>query len=217
MTLLRRIWRVARVLVISTFIVVHLLALALLNLKPLFDKWPADLRQPHLTAMEYGFATGTHQRWNMFSPNVGNAASTPVVVVTLQDNSQRLVFPLTESGLPHDVPLLKLKDVPVDWVYHIGDGRIRKLESRIINPDPGYFGLRMRYLKLALEGFKQRHPDLAGKVMYARLAAVSIRYVGAHPRPVVDHISFIDTMPFNHPGWQPPVPTPPRKAPADPK
>jgi hypothetical protein len=217
MTVISKVWRVARVLVISTFVVVHLLALALLNLKPLFQKFPDDLRVPHSTAMDYGHATGTHQRWNMFSPNVGNAASTPVVVVTLSDHSQRLVFPLTESGLPHDVPLLKLKDVPVDWVYHIGDGRIRKLESRIINPDPGYFSLRMRYLKLALDEFKQRHPDLAPKVTYARLAAVSIRYVGAHPRPVVDHISFVDTIPFNHPAWQPPVPVPPQKIQDKPK
>lgn len=203
MTPIRKVLKFVVGALIAAFVLVHLSVLLILNLKPFFKTQSVPLAEE---ATDYSYVLGVHQRWNMFSPNVGNSADTPVIVITMKDGSTQYLYALTESGLPKDVALHNATGTPVAWVVHVGDGRIRKLESRVTNPEPAYWSVRMRYVQIAMEQWRRENPALAPKVAFTRLAAVSIRYAGPQPRPAIGGMRFIDTMPFSNPAWQVPIP-----------
>jgi hypothetical protein len=129
-------------------------------------------------------ATGTSQRWNMFAPNVGTFSHSPVVVLVMKDGSRVAIHSIVEPDTPNwTEPFLIPNEAPdeqrlYDWRFHIGDGRIRKYESRVVAPDYAWSRIRTIYARQRAEQWLAEHPGRKKDLQRIELWRVKIRHPG---------------------------------------
>jgi hypothetical protein len=227
MSRLQSAWRVVRGIAAGAIVVVHTLAIiggAINRLAAgpefnLIDRAAGSI----LTA------TGTIQRWHMFSPNVGDASFCPVLVLTLDDpkgqgGRRQVVLPSeTTPPLPwladerYLKPNLSVQERMMKWQGHFGDARRRKLETRVIDPVAGEWEQGTSYARWVLRDFMDRNPELAPHIRKADLYVAIVRHYGAKTLPVREDCYLVRVYPQTDPLWPQGVSTsvltdpPPRK------
>lgn len=174
-------------------------------------------------------ATGTIQRWNMFSPNVGDGSFCPIVVLTIDDPAAAGGKREVILQSPSTPPMLTLtdehymrRDLPVDdrrmeWLGHFGDSRRRKLDSRVIDPVAGEWEQGTTYARWMLRRYMHENPDIAPHIRKADAYVALVRHYGRPPLPLREDCYLVRVYPQTDPLWPPSVSTsiliepPPRK------
>ncbi|MCC7508915.1 MAG: hypothetical protein IT464_06040 [Planctomycetes bacterium] len=199
MRYLRVGWRVIKGCVVATLVIVHTAAIVIGCADPLLKNDPLgelDDYADHLTT-----ATGTSQRWNMFSPNVGNSSATPVLLIVFKDGRRTLVHspaePLSatlsvEDYLSKDLASEKRT---LNWLVHIGDGRRRKLDSRAAVPDYAFSLQRTVYARWMLEGYLRENPHEQGHVARVDLFRARVAHVGGGDVPRLEGFDYMFIYP----------------------
>jgi hypothetical protein len=208
-------FRVLKGAVLTVLIGAHLVFLLESNLqesfrRELYEFEPA--RKPLETLHEHGrrymTATQLSQAWGMFSPNVGSYTSVSAVVLTWRDGTQTILRSPVEPPLrvrPEGGYRLgqNLSDEEreYEWMFHLGDGRIRKTESnmvREIGGHPGATSERWAWCRWRCIQYFRAHPERLKNLVRVELFKVGIdhdfgrpaRLAGAMPlcvyRPEID-------------------------------
>ncbi len=140
--------------------------------------------------------TGAVQNWGMFAPNVGSLSDAPCICIYYTDGTQENLYSVTQPRLKNVEPsfnfLLRFKDLKerkaagesdlldVHWPLHIGDARIRKVESYVTS-SPSSFGMtsvRTSYTRWRLIQHLRANPRRQGLVHSVQLFAA--RYEHPH-------------------------------------
>ncbi|MBK8205814.1 MAG: hypothetical protein IPK87_03350 [Planctomycetes bacterium] len=192
-------WRIVKGLVIATLVIVHTAAIIVGCADPLLKNDPLgdfDDYANHLMT-----ATGTAQRWNMFSPNVGNSSATPVLLIVFKDGRRTLVHsPAEPLSTTLTVEDYLSKDLAADkrtlnWLVHIGDGRRRKLDSRAAVPDYAFSHQRTVYARWMLEGYLRENPAEQGNVARVDLFRARVAHVGGGDVPRLEGFDYMFIYP----------------------
>jgi hypothetical protein len=180
--LIRQIWNWASGLVICALMCAFIATLLVHNISNLYAKAPdEDLKKYSDNLLS---ATGTMQRWNMFAPNVGTFSHSPVVVIVMKDDSRVALHSIVEPDTPNwTEPFLIPNEEGDDarqyeWRFHFGDGRIRKYESRVASPDPGWSQIRTIYTRKRAQEWITDNPGRKKDIQRIELWRVKIRHPG---------------------------------------
>ncbi|MBX3458475.1 MAG: hypothetical protein KF696_00765 [Planctomycetes bacterium] len=191
--------------IIALFILAHTGAIVLSGIDNMLEGDPfgdfSDYARNLMTAL------GTHQRWNMFSPNVGNWSSCPVVLVEFKDGRKELLQSPATPPL-HDVSVADQLDSKLpperramQWITHIGDGRRRKLDSRAADTGAGYAAQRTVYARWTLEHYLRDHPHERDNVLRIDLFRSRVRHVGDGLLPQFDGMDYLFIYPELDAKW----------------
>lgn len=182
MNVLKQIWKWGSGLAIALLICAYIATLLVHNVSNLYREAPDPDLDRH--AENILSATGTSQRWNMFAPNVGTFSHSPVVIIVMKDGSRIALHSIVEPDTPNwTEPFLIPNDADAetrlyDWRFHAGDGRIRKYESRVVNPEPGWSRLRTIYTRQRAEQWIADNPGRKKDITRIELWRVKIRHPG---------------------------------------
>jgi hypothetical protein len=153
-------------------------------------------------------ATGTIQRWNMFSPNVGDESSAPIVALTFKDGSRKLLHsPATPPMVREDLETffvhnLSDEERAMEWITHVGDGRRRKLDSRIINCVSTPWAQRTTYARWMLQQYMDENPEKAGDIVRVDLYETEVIHNGGEPLPRRgQYVHYMFIYPESDPLW----------------
>ncbi len=192
-------WRVLKGFLIAILVSVHTVAIVIASSDALLKNDPLGELDDH--AHHLLTATGTTQRWNMFSPNVGNTSATPVLLIVFKDGRRTLVHspaePLSQVLSVEDYLSKDLADNKrtLDWVVHIGDGRRRKLDSRAAVPDYAFSLQRTVYARWMLEGYLRENPHEQGNVDRVDLFRARLAHVGSGDVPRLEGFDYMFIYP----------------------
>ena len=219
---------------IAVFVVVHVASLLLINLDKVlpddalvqrsnFRETP-ELNDDLLTpARYYASATRTEQRWNMFSPNVGKRFSVPVVMLELKHAKYEYLHSPVEGDLIQHVNLARdIRKIPesqrqYEWKFHMGDGRLRKMESKFTRPKHFHIE-RTVYTRWRINQWLEANPEKRDQLLRVHLLRVTVRYDLDDDAPVLDSVTRLQLWTWHDPHWpfqrtlpnMPPIPMPPR-------
>lgn len=201
----KTVWRWGCGVVIALFVVAHTSALVLGNIDNLLTGDPFGDFNDH--SRKLTTAVGTHQRWNMFSPNVGNWSSCPVLLIEFKDGRKELVHspatpPMFDASFADQLnPRLPAEKRGMGWIVHLGDGRRRKLDSRAADPGSGYSYQRTVYARWALEHYLLDNPHERGKVLRIDLFRARVAHIGHDELPYLDGMDYMFIYPELDPQW----------------
>ncbi len=140
----------------------------------------------HECASKWCRACATEQRWNMFS-TVGASSDIPCVVILHKNGTRTLLRSEQEppllnmpSGLNY-ITSTEYTEAQSEfgWNFNCGNGRLRKLESNVIDGPASYSSARLNYVRWRMRGYLEGRPELADD--FLRVDLVSIRI--DHPDP----------------------------------
>lgn len=182
-----RIWRWARGLVVGGFVVGFLTILLSYNIFNLIE--PENFDPTYAPAWKkkctYTLtALGTNQRWNMFAPNVATRSYSPVVVLQMKDGERIAIHSIVEPELPnwHGPGLIpnKVTGEARDYIWrlHLLDGRIRKLESKVIKPEFRYWKTRTIYARWQAQQWIADNPGRRKDIKRIELWRAKIKHPG---------------------------------------
>lgn len=159
-------------------------------------------------------ATGTLQRWHMFSPNVGGSDWAPVLVITLKDRSRVLIHsPATPPMIDPAADLrfdaaLGPDQSRMEWVFHFNDGRRRKLDTRILDPVAGKRWMQSTtYARWMLCRYLRDNPGVESQIKCADLYGIEVVFYGDEPLPRRGRYYYSYIYPQFDPLWPRGVPT----------
>lgn len=202
---LRIIWRRVLGVLIAAFIFAHTLAIIGGAINRLaagaeynaFDHFAGNL----LTA------TGTIQRWNMFSPNVGDWTYAPVLRLTFKDGTQELIHsPATPELVDLPIERFHAHDATADelamrWKFHIWDGRRSKLDSRVTQPVAGTWQQATTYARWQLVKYIRENPERAKDIAKVDLLDIQVYFAGEKPLPRRADWFYEHIYPQTDPQW----------------
>jgi hypothetical protein len=182
LNLLKQLWKWGSGVVIGLLVVAYIATLLVHNVSNLYREAPdKDLKRYSDNALT---ALGTSQQWNMFAPNVGTHSYSPVVVIVMKDGGRIVLHSIVEPDTPNwTEPFLIPADAGADvraydWRFHIGDGRIRKYESRAASAEFAQRRIRTIYARFRAQEWIARNPDRKEDIKRIELWRVKIRHPG---------------------------------------
>jgi hypothetical protein len=177
-----KLWRWSSGLVLGLAVTTYILALVVHNLENLTPRESArELKDQSDKLLS---AVGATQQWNMFAPNVGTISYSPVVVIVMKNESRVALHSIVEPDMPNwEEPFLLPNETEGDarlyeWRFHIGDGRLRKYESRAASPEFIHRRIRTTYTRWRAEGWIAENPGRRKDVRRIELWRVKIRHPG---------------------------------------
>lgn len=198
-------WRWGSAAAIALFVLAHTSALVLGNIDNLLAGDPFGDFNDHARTLTT--AVGTQQRWNMFSPNVGNWSSCPVLLIEFKDGRKELVHsPATPPMIDASVVEQLDRDLAgekraMQWIVHFGDGRRRKLDSRAADPGSGYSYQRTVYARWALEHYLRDNPHERGNVLRIDLFRARVAHIGNDELPHLEGMDYMFIYPELDTQW----------------
>jgi hypothetical protein len=212
LNLLKQLWKWGSGLVIGLLVCAFIATLLVHNISNLFAKAPnAELKKHADNLLS---ATGTTQRWNMFAPNVGTFSHSPVVVIVMHDGSRVALHSIVEPDTPNwTEPFLIPNEEGAEarryaWRFHIGDGRIRKYESRVASHDYAWSRLRTIYTRKRAQEWIDENPGRRKDISRIELWRVKIRHPGYGQPLCCESIEVMSLEPWSE-GDRWPVPIDP--------
>lgn len=181
MKLAAKLWRYACGTVVGLFVSAYVLTLLVHNTYNLVEVPDSDIDRMSGKLLT---ATGTSQRWNMFAPNVGTVSYSPIVVVVFRDGTRLALHSQVEPDLPGWTdPGVIPNDYEGDardyaWRFHVGDGRIRKYESRAASYKDEWWRVRTAYTRWRAVKWLNENPDQRRHVQRFELWRCVIRHAG---------------------------------------
>jgi hypothetical protein len=180
MGVLATIWKWCSGLVVGLFVAAYVAALLVHNTCNLVGEGSRIDR-----ASDYALsATGTTQRWNMFAPNVGTLSYSPIVVLVFRDGRRVALHSEVEPDLPlwgesRPIPNEVKGDARnYDWRFHLGDGRIRKFESRVASYQDQWWRVRTTYARWRAAKWLAENPGKRTHLLRIELWRCKIRHPG---------------------------------------
>ncbi|MCC6572896.1 MAG: hypothetical protein IT462_03810 [Planctomycetes bacterium] len=148
----------------------------------------------------YERLTSTPQSWGMFAPNVGDESDSPCLVIFYVNGVQEILYSPCQPRLINIEPtfnfLLKFGELEqrkkadphvmdVTWPLHLGDARIRKIESYVtkMSDQYGANGPRTAYVRWRLIDHLRRNPARQGQVSMVRLFCASYQHAEVNGNP----------------------------------
>ncbi|MCA8913412.1 MAG: hypothetical protein KDB82_17060 [Planctomycetes bacterium] len=191
-------------IVVGLFVFAYVATLLAENTCNLLNDPPKDIDRKSTQLLS---AVGTTQRWNMFAPNVGTLSYSPIVVIVFKDGSRLALHSIVEPELPgwdHKYPIPN--DVEGDvrnyaWRFHVGDGRIRKYETRAASSKPGWWKVRTNYTRWRVQKWLDAHPDRKDQIARVELWRAKIRHPGNGRVLNCESVEVLPISPGMDPDW----------------
>jgi len=207
----QRIWRITCGIAAAALVLAHTLALV----GGAINRLAAGPEQNVIDKMAGGFlgATGTLQRWNMFSPDVGDECHVPFLLVTFRDGSKRILSSPATPPMAGGDPLLLARGMireeqrRMEWTGHFADARRRKLDTRISDPVSGTWEQGTTYARWLLNKHLGAHPQDAERIAFVDLYIAVVRHYGEGELPRRGDLYYISVYPQFDPLWPPGIRT----------
>ena len=199
MKLLANIWRWGAGGVLGLLVAGYVLTLVVHNTYNLTgpSKSPIDEYSGKILS-----ATGTHQRWNMFAPNVGTLSYSPIVVVVFKDGKRLALHSHVEPDLPNWaedglIPNdLEGEARDYSWRFHLGDGRIRKFESKAASAQDKWWRVRATFTRWRASKWLEENPGMRDKVKRFELWRCKIRHPGYGRKLHCEAVEVLPVRPY---------------------
>jgi hypothetical protein len=94
------------------------------------------------------------------------------------------------------------EQLAMDWMIHFGDGRRRKLDSRVHDPVSNGPLLRTTYARWMLQQYMHANPHEVDNIVRVDLYLIEIRHVGPGDMPMREPgVSYMFIHPKDDPLW----------------